>query len=203
MDSLLEKEGEKKSFIESKYFPLTLLLSGLLLIGLGILISRFLEIQKSPEVQILSADTSVSNSFVVVEIAGEVIKPGVYKLPIDSRVNDLLTIAGGFTADADREYVEKNINLAAKLVDGGKIYIPKKGGLWVVSSGSGVSSGGGDKINMNTATISELDTLWGIGEATARKIIESRPYQKIEELLEKKIVNESVWRQIKDKIAVF
>ena len=100
--------------------------------------------------------------------------------------------------------MQKNINLAAKLVDGGKIYIPELK-IEVDSQGQGAkdSQVQETKININTASIAKLDKLWGIGEATAKKIIEARPYQKIEELLEKKIVKSNVWEQIKDKITVY
>ncbi len=116
----------------------------------------------------------------------------------------MLTIAGGLSADADREWAAKNINMAMKLVDGAKIYIPKA----EVSTGEVLSIKKqvlreAEKININSASESELDTLWGVGPATAKKIIDGRPYQKPEELLQKKIVKSNVWEAIKDKITVF
>jgi len=59
------------------------------------------------------------------------------------------------------------------------------------------------KININTASEAELDMLWGIGPATAQKVISGRPYQKTEDLLNKKIVKTNVWEEIKDKISVY
>ena len=60
-----------------------------------------------------------------------------------------------------------------------------------------------DKINLNTASLSELDSLWGVGEVRAGEIVKNRPYAKVEELLTKKIVTKSVFEKIKDQIVVY
>ncbi|MFA6282333.1 MAG: SLBB domain-containing protein, partial [Candidatus Omnitrophota bacterium] len=74
------------------------------------------------KVEVLSESDEIDNSKnITVEIAGEVIKPGVYKLSDGSRVDDLLVLAGGLTADADRSWTDKYLNRAAKVTDGQKV----------------------------------------------------------------------------------
>jgi competence protein ComEA len=144
---------------------------------------------------------------ITVDIEGAVVKPGVYDLPFDSRVQDALIAAGGMSDKADRERVSKGLNLAAKLSDGGKIYIPFIGDS-TISPGTG---GGGDTvlgansslININTASASVLDKLQGVGPVTAEKIISNRPYSAIEELVSKKVVGQKVFEGIKDKISIY
>jgi competence protein ComEA len=148
---------------------------------------------------------------ITVDIEGAVLRPGVYKLPKDARAQDVLIKAGGMSEKADRVQVAKALNLASKLIDGGKIYIPFVGDTLAVSQ-SGVSGGAGQSvmgdstsglININSASPNELDTLSGVGPATAEKIISNRPYEKIEDLVSKKAVGQAVFDKIKDKISVY
>lgn len=147
---------------------------------------------------------------ITVDIEGAVLKPGVYKLPKDARAQDALIKAGGMSEKADRVQVAKGLNLASKVIDGGKIYIPFVGDTIAVSQ-SGVSGGAGQSvmgdstslININSASPTELDTLSGVGPATAEKIISNRPYEKIEDLVSKKAVGQAVFDKIKDKISVY
>ncbi|KKS80202.1 MAG: ComEA protein [Candidatus Beckwithbacteria bacterium GW2011_GWA2_43_10] len=137
------------------------------------------------------------------DVGGAVMKPGVYELKGGARVNQALIAAGGLREEADREWVEKNLNLAAKVTDGQKIYIPsnKETIKDVPSLSKGTSLS--EKININTASITELDTLYGVGPATAQKIIDSRPYGSVEELVTKKVVSNKVYEAIKNQITVF
>lgn len=139
-----------------------------------------------------------------VDVSGAVVHPGVYELSAESRVQEALISAGGIAASADRDWTAKNLNLAAKLTDGAKIYIPAKD----ESAGSGNSSltwdtKGSEKVNINRASLSELDGLWGIGPATAQKILNGRPYQTIDDLVAKKILSASVFEKIKEQITVW
>ncbi len=127
--------------------------------------------------------------------------PGVYKLNQNSIIQDALVASGGLSSDANREFVSKNINLAAKLADAAKIYIPKIGESF--SEIKGVSDISPGLININQASIETLDTLPGIGTVTADKIITNRPYVTINELLDKKVVSAKVFTQIKDKITAY
>ena len=210
-----EKERYLEEFLENNKMTIGLFLVGVILLGLGVLGVKIFNFSSGPKVEILGSETGEvaplrqgfagqgSEGKITVEAAGEVIRPGVYELASGSRVNDLLTAAGGLSAEADREWVGKNINLAAKLSDGGKVFIPHVGSSTeeVLSIKNQVLRD--EKININTVSESELDTLWGVGPATAKKIIEGRPYQRTEELLEKKIVKSNVWEEIKSKISVF
>lgn len=188
---------------EQGKIPLILGMIGLVLVSAGIFTSLFLSQQKGPEIEII-AEGEKEGGTIWVDLAGAVVKPGVYELPDGSRLKDLLTLAGGLAGEADRVWVEKNLNLAQKLVDSQKVYIPGQfdsGGTSGEVAGESTMVSG--KININSASAAELDTLWGIGEARAKGIIDNRPYSSIDELLSKKIVPANVFEAIKDKITVF
>jgi competence protein ComEA len=144
---------------------------------------------------------------IAIDVEGAVLKPGVYMLPFDSRVQDALIVAGGMSDKADRLKVAKGMNLAAKLIDGGKIYIPFQGDSASTAQGGGSSENVlGDAtssmVNINTASDSELDGLSGVGPSTVKKITANRPYGSIDELLSKKVVGKSVFEKIKGAITV-
>ena len=200
-----EGEVERKflleEFLEKNKFTIGILLLGIILVGAGVLGFKIINFGGTqPEVQILGEENSdnLSKEELVVEVSGEILKPGVYKLASGSRINDLLILSGGLSVDADREWVAKNVNLSQMLIDGAKIFIPAVGGDNQIKAQAIAG-----KININTASEAELDSLWGIGPATAQKIISGRPYQKPEDLLTKKIIKSNVWEEIKDKISVY
>ncbi|MEK7182954.1 MAG: helix-hairpin-helix domain-containing protein, partial [Patescibacteria group bacterium] len=184
----MDREFSVEEFLFKYRWYLLVAVVGTLLILFGIVsFTRAFPWGGGEKVEILSGEESGE---VVVEIAGAVEKPGVYKFQAESRVDDLLINAGGLSADADREWVDKALNRAAKLVDGQKIYIPEKGSTGVQGSvgtiprqneGGSVLSGG--LVNINSASQAELEALPGIGPVTAQKIIEGRPYSGLEELL--------------------
>jgi len=111
-------------------------------------------------VPILLAASSTASPLTVY-ISGEVVNPGVYKLPQGSRILDAINSAGGFLSDADKS----GINLAEIIIDSSQIDIPSILGREDSSTG---------KVNINTATIDELEGLPGIGPTAARMIIEYR-----------------------------
>lgn len=176
-------------------------LLGLTLLGIGAFLLKT-GVLESTKIEIVEEQQETSERLVV-EIVGEVQTPGVYELPFGSRVEDLLIRAGGFSASADRKWIELNLNRAAKLVDGQKIYIPEVGEAAEVGVGSVIGQTAGAStslVNINTATKSQLDTLWGIGPARAQAIIDNRPYSSVEELLAKKIIPSNVFERIKNEI---
>ncbi len=160
---------------------------------------------------------SVSSSRIMIDIAGAVENPGVYETTSGARLKDALVLAGGLSADAEREYISRNFNLAKLITDQEKIYIPSRFeittgifaepqrvldyNLPVESQYTSVTNTEGQKININSATLEELDTLAGIGKVTAQKIIQNRPYKSIEELLTRKIVKKNVYENIKNLIS--
>ena len=159
----------------------------------------------------VASDSAKLSSNIIVDVEGAVVKPGIYTLSQGARVQEVLVLASGLSEKADRSWVEKNLNLAAKLSDGAKIYIPRFGEVSPPEGGKdfvkGVSSDGSianvnSLINVNSASVSELDVLPGVGPATAEKIINNRPYNSVDELLSKKSVNSKVFSQIKDKVTV-
>lgn len=153
-----------------------------------------------------TAEASSSAQKLVIDVSGAVLKPGVYSLKEDARIQDALIAAGGLSEDADRQYISKAVNLAAKITDGAKIYIPSKDESITSTTGitgSSVLGSSSSLININSATSSQLDKLPGIGAVTAQKIIEGRPYSSIDELKTKKIVGSKVYEQIKEKISVY
>ncbi|HWK28180.1 MAG TPA: ComEA family DNA-binding protein [Solirubrobacter sp.] len=111
---------------------------------------------------------------VTVDVAGAVERPGVYRLPASARVEDALERAGGGSRRADLSQV----NRAAKLEDGRQILVPERAPK-VAAATSGASGGAGQAadsgpVNLNTATLEQLQTLDGVGPATAQKIFDYR-----------------------------
>ncbi|MCK4588212.1 helix-hairpin-helix domain-containing protein [Candidatus Woesebacteria bacterium] len=192
-------------------FQILFFLIGAILIGLGLLLVKDSRITSS-KIEVLESTTEGlgEDLEIVVEVAGAVEKPGVYKLTEGVRIEDALISAGGISADADRLWMERSLNRAAKLIDGQKIYIPRKdeqiSGVSVDNSGGYQtisSSQGSGLVNINATNQKELESLWGIGPVTAQNIIEQRPYSSVEELLTKKILRSNVYERNKDKLSVY
>ncbi len=140
-----------------------------------------------------------------VHVAGSVVNPGVYRLKEGSRVMDAVSVAGGGSESADMDA----LNLAAKIFDGQKIYMPKKGEVPPISDASQGGSAGtavGGKINLNTATLEQLDSLPGIGQVTATKIIEYRnkcgSFKRVDELKKIDGIGNKKFDQIKDRLCI-
>jgi competence protein ComEA len=105
---------------------------------------------------------------VVVHVAGAVARPGVYRLPAGSRVDDAVRRAGGPGAKAELEAV----NLAARLADGQQVVVPERGPAGIAAVVDGATEEG--PISLGTATVEQLDTIDGIGPVTAQDIVEFR-----------------------------
>lgn len=202
-DELLETSFERyKPFV----LPVLLGIFSICLLGFGIysVLKPSVAINNKTEIT-QASPIPTSEPKIKVDVSGAVQNPGVYALPLGSRVQDAIFSAGNLSAQADKNWVAKNINYAAIMVDGGKLYIPKLGEN-TVNNTSGTVAGTmttAQKINLNTATLSELDELPGVGKITAQKILDGRPYGKIEELTSKKIVGSSEFDKIKTQITVY
>ncbi|OGG03733.1 hypothetical protein A2W14_05085 [Candidatus Gottesmanbacteria bacterium RBG_16_37_8] len=202
---------EKISSLISFYkFPLVLACIGVVLAVISVIILTKPASDNGKVVFSTEATGSakLDGGRIKVDVEGSVNKPGVYEFDEEERVSDAIESAGGLTEKADLTWMEKNLNKAAKLIDGGKIYIPAKGESGIQSSvvssqksGNviGVTTG---LININSASQTELEILPGVGPVTAGKIIDGRPYGAIEELKTKKIVGNSLYDKIKEKLTI-
>lgn len=188
-------------------------LLGFISLGAGILLFQKDLSFSTTKVEILETSGDGLSTEITAEIAGEIARPGVYKLSGNSRIEDLLIAAGGFSENADRVWTEKYLNRAAKLADGQKVFIPKSGQQ---SDASTANNAGDIKVdqpvlgvektnltNINTASLSELDKLPGIGPVYGQSIIDHRPYSTIEELLSKGALKKSVYEKIKNMVSVY
>lgn len=135
-----------------------------------------------------------------IDVSGAVVKPGLVETPMNSRVQDVLITAGGFDPKADRTYISRYINLAQPVQDGMKIYIPFEGESPRVEA---ANEGSQRTYNVNSASQAKLEELPGIGPATAKRVLEGRPYGNIEELVSKKILSKGVFEKIKANITVY
>jgi competence protein ComEA len=137
--------------------------------------------------------SSPTPSSLAVHVSGAVVSPGLYYLPEGSRVGDAVNAAGGFAVIAQQDQV----NLAAPLKDGEQINVPGVGGTSHINLG---------RININTATVEELDTLPGIGETAAQSIVDYRtangPFQNIQSVMDVPGIGPSTYDLIKNLITV-
>jgi competence protein ComEA len=116
------------------------------------------------------AASTAGGGQVTVHVAGAVRDPGVYRLRSGERVDDAVQRAGGATGKADLSAV----NLAAPLEDGRQILVPVRAEAGPAAAGPGAVGTAPAKVNLNTATAEQLDTLAGVGPATAAKILAHR-----------------------------
>jgi competence protein ComEA len=153
-----------------------------------------------------------------VEVAGAVVEPGVWQVAVGSRMADAIEKAGGLSQRADRTFAVQSLNLAQALTDGQKIYVPFAGERLAESSLSTGYSSLGDKssavdssqtasqlanlISVNGATAKELQTLPGVGEVRASKIMENRPYVALSELVTKEALTEGIFTNLQGLISL-
>lgn len=127
-------------------------------------------------------DSSHDSKEVIVDISGAVKNPGVYNLTSEDRIIDAINIAGGLSKKADLELIAQDINQASFLEDEQKIFIPVKKAQLTSSvapaqtnqSDIVSSSTSGAVVNINTATAAELESLPGIGQVYAQRIVDFR-----------------------------
>ncbi len=162
---------------------------------------------------------------IFIDINGAVKSPGVYCFDPGARVVDAVKKARGFTQKASLEYVARSVNLSKELINNQKIYIPSTSELLcelkeftlkeevVIPStaeetnttGQSSSENKGSEeecININTASITELDSLNGVGVSTAQKIIDNRPYNSTSDILNVSGIGEATYEKFKDNICI-
>ena len=150
--------------------------------------------------EISSVETLASNSVgkqsnqidqIVVHVTGEVISPGIVTLPAGSRVIDAITAAGGFTSDVS----EVNLNLAAHIEDGQLIYVGQETG-----------PSADTRVNLNTATLNDLEALPGVGPVMAQRILQWRTtnnrFSSVEELQEIDGIGPKLFSRLRELVRV-
>ena len=155
-----------------------LLFVGVVAVGISLLL--LLSAQARPTGEVVratpqpSASESVEQSFLVIDVQGEVKEPGLYQLPLGARVGDAIKAAGGVRKGSETS----SVNLARFLEDGEQIYVAGNIHNEILESagGAGISRGAGigGKLNLNRATVNELDGLPGVGPVLAKRIVEYR-----------------------------
>jgi competence protein ComEA len=175
----------------------------------GILFGLFLAavvwiVSRTPSGEAVILRPAPTEKPVVVYITGAVPRPGVYALPKNARVQDAISAAGGFLAEAEKS----QINLAALVEDGEKLDIPYiEGASPVLGTPIPVIvTSTTELVNINTATLEQLDTLPGVGPTTAQRIIDYReqngPFINTEDIINVQGIGTGTYERIKDLITV-
>lgn len=177
------------------------------------------EIVSSNDIESQVCEQSADFGQITVYISGAVVNPGVYILQTGDRVVDLLESAGGISSSADKVYINKQFNLAQVLSDSEQFYIPTKAetegqlvamqNIEVVSlrsskkqNGELVAPASERLISINSSPQNVLMQLLGIGEVRATKIIENRPFNSLQELVEKGVISQSLFDEIESQISL-
>ena len=196
--------------------------------GLGLLVGGFFLLKPAPqtpvqetnlqaEVTAVSKDSvsekevrkeekeePVEQDLITVDVKGAVKSPGIYDLPVGSRVNDAVQKAGGLTDQAD----SKSLNLAQKVSDEALVYVPTKGEEASQQSGSGATSSTSKekKVNLNKASLEELKQVKGLGGKRAQDIIDHREtngkFKSVDELKKVSGIGTKTIEKLKDYVTV-
>ena len=163
-----------------------------------------IETSDAPAETEYTEDIGTQEQPIFVDIGGAVEKPGVYQVSNDTRLFEVIEMAGGLSEEADTDHV----NRASFVEDGQKIIIPVKGNEnsdVLISGNTAYTASDDGLININTASADELRTLTGIGEVTAEKIIEyrsSKTFKSKEDIMLVDGIGEKTYEKIKDRITV-
>ena len=196
--------------------------------GLGLLVGVFFLLKPTPqtpvketnlqaEVAAVSKDSvsekevkeekeePVEKDLITVDVKGAVKAPGIYDLPVGSRVNDAVQKAGGLTEQAD----SKSLNLAQKVSDEALVYVPTKGeesASQQAGSGTASSTSKEKKVNLNKASLEELKQVKGLGAKRAQDIIDHREangkFKSVDELKKISGIGAKTIEKLKDYVTV-
>lgn len=157
------------------------------------------------EVKKEEKDESPEQDLITVDVKGAVKSPGIYDLPVGSRVHDAVQKAGGLTEEAD----SKSLNLAQKVSDEALVYVPTKGeeaASQQVASGTTPSTSKEKKINLNKASLEELKQVKGLGGKRAQDIIDHREangkFKSVDELKKVSGIGAKTIEKLKDYVTV-
>ena len=150
-------------------------------------------------------DESLEQDLITVDVKGAVKSPGIYDLPVGSRVNDAVQKAGGLTEQAD----SKGLNLAQKVSDEALVYVPSKGeevASQQAGSGAPSSTSKDKKVNLNKASLEELKQVKGLGGKRAQDIIDHREangkFKSVDELKKVSGIGAKTIEKLKDYVTV-
>ena len=185
-----------------------LLVLGFLLVILGIGINFREQFMEKGKTEIVVSDVGSTekndtqvNSEVMIDISGEVINPGVYKLENGAILAEAIAMAGGLGTKANLKWINKNLNRAEKLYDGQKIYIPNVVEDETVVLGVSTTK---NIIRINTASLEDLDLLNGVGPSIAQRIIDYRTenggFKSIDEIKLVPGIGDKMFEKIKNDI---
>ena len=194
--------------------------------GLGLLVGGFFLLKPTPqtpvketnlqaEVAAVSKDSvsekdvkkeePLEQDLITVDVKGAVKAPGIYDLPVGSRVNDAVQKAGGLTEEAD----SKSLNLAQKVSDEALVYVPTKGeeaASQQTTSGTASSTSKEKKVNLNKASLEELKQVKGLGGKRAQDIIDHREtngkFKSVDELKKVSGIGAKTIEKLKDYVTV-
>lgn len=192
---------------KKKFILLCVLLLGCVLTSIAA--EYFTNEEPAPVISVQTQAKS-KEQLITVYVSGAVARPGLYELPAGIRAQEAVEAAGGFTEAANQE----KVNLAKKLKDGSQVNVPALKGSKKAITGTNASAGtasiGSQQkqaglININTASITELDSLPGVGEVTAQRIVEYRQqhsFTRIEDIMQVKGIGEAKFNKMKDRLTV-
>ena len=157
------------------------------------------------EVKKEEKDESPEQDLITVDVKGAVKSPGIYDLPVGSRVHDAVQKAGGLTEEAD----SKSLNLAQKISDEALVYVPTKGeeaASQQAASGTTPSTSKEKKVNLNKASLDELKQVKGLGGKRAQDIIDHREangkFKSVDELKKVSGIGAKTIEKLKDYVTV-
>lgn len=181
------------------------------------------EVVSSTDISAQVCEQSPDFGQITVYISGAVENPGVYILNNGDRIASAVDAAGGISTNADTIFIHRQFNLAQKVTDGEQIYIPTQAeaeaqlALFETKASQVVSTAVTNKntvsetgdtvsknslIKINSSTKEQLMELSGIGSVRAVKIIENRPYSDVSELVEKGVISQSLFDDIRSQISL-
>lgn len=162
-------------------------------------IPQSLSQSSTPAIELPKKELLQQPETVIIDVKGEILKPGVYEITSGSRVNDIIQLAGGFTKSAD----QTKVNLAQKVQDEMIIVIPKIGQTVDVNTPASNENG---KLRINYATQEEIETLSGIGPSKAQAIIKFREengfFKTLDDLLEVSGIGDKTIENLKESIQI-